>query len=63
MSPLGDFPCSSFLNDDFASYFTPLAALAILCCHILGMSRLTSDVELTYDIACDSKSSIPDRVG
>ena len=30
-SPLGDFLCSSFLNDNFASYFTPLAALVICC--------------------------------
>ena len=30
-SPLGDFSCSSFLNDDFANYFTPWAALAISC--------------------------------
>ena len=32
-SLLGNFPCSPFLNDDFASYVTHLAALAI--CYIV----------------------------
>ena len=31
----------------------------MLCCYFLGMSRLTSDVELMYDIACGYKSSFP----
>ena len=30
-SLLGDFPCSSFLNVDFASYVSPSVALAIYC--------------------------------
>ena len=48
-----DFSYSSFLNDEFASYVTPSAALVICCIvKILGMGRLTSDVELTYDVVC-----------
>ena len=42
-SPFGDFPCSSFLHDDFANYFSPSTALAIcclLCCLILGMGLI-----------------------
>ena len=35
----------------------------LLSCHILGMGRLTSNVTLTYDIACGYKSSFPDKVG
>ena len=33
----------------------------LLFCHILGMGCLTSDIELTYNIACSYRSSFPDR--
>ena len=49
-NPLGDFLCSSFLNNDFASYFTPWAALAI-CCIVTSLGWAAWLLTLSWHMA------------
>ena len=46
-SPPGDFLCSSFLHDDFASYFSPSAALAI-CCVVTSLGWVALLLRLSW---------------
>ena len=51
------------LPDDFASCYSFGCSSHLSYCHILRISRLTSDVELTHVVACSYRSSFPDRIG